>query len=605
MGIGRYKKPLYYIARQWRYLAFILLLTLLYSVTAAIQPWPMKILVDHALRHDTLPAALQSVLAHLSLPVTPTSLVVFACIFSLLVFGVNCLISLGLGWAWAVAGQRMVFDLSIDLFQRLQRLSLRYHRKTPVGDSLSRLSGDTWCVYSLTSQLFSPVEQTVTLIMMGTLAWRLNAQLAIMTMAAAPFLAASSMYFGKRLKKKAQHGREATTKIANFVQQTLPAMPIVQAFLTEQRNVSTFRNLSDEAVRVSRRSAMLGSAYGLVSGLITTTVTAAVVFFGAKQVLGGTLSVGSLLVFLSYLRSMQSSTEGLLKTYSSVKPLEASIDRVVEILEISGDEVLDRHGARPVASRSGSECGHIRFENVDFAYEAGRTTLKNIDFQARPGEMVALVGSTGAGKSTLVSLIPRFYDPSAGRILFDGVDLRDLQLASLRAQISVVLQDPFIFPLTVAENIGYGRLDATREEIIAAAVAANADSFISRLPDGYDTRLGERGCTLSGGERQRLSIARAILKNAPVLILDEPTSAVDAETESLILKALENLTRGRTTFIIAHRLSTIRRANRILVIESGEVIETGTHEELMAKGGRYNRLHSLQYDSASAAVGVL
>ena len=601
MKTGRYSKPLQYIARQWRYLVFILVLTAFYSVIGAVQPWPMKILIDHAVRQDRLPDALKSILHWAAVPATPTALVIVASGASVVLFGLNCLLSIALNWAWAIAGQRMVFDLSADLFHRLQRLSLRYHREKTVGDSLSRISGDAWCVYTLTGQLFSPVEQTFTLLTMGTLAWRLNAPLAALTMAAAPLLAGCSLYFGGRLKTRAQLGRESATRIVSFVQQTLTAMPVVQAFLTQQRNVSVFRDLSDEAVRVSQRGALMGSAYGLASGLITTTATAVVVFFGARQVMAGTLSIGSLLVFLSYLRSMQSATEGLLKTYSNLKPIEASIDRVVEVLEVSGDEVRDKHGAQPVPALPRGQRGHVRFDHVDFAYEPGRPILNHIEFEAEPGEVVALVGSTGAGKSTLVSLIPRFYDPAAGRILFDGVDLRDLQLSSLRSQISVVLQEPFIFPLSVAENIGYGRLDATREEIVAAAVAANADSFIRRLPNGYDTLLGERGSTLSGGERQRLSIARAILKDAPVLILDEPTSAVDAETEALILKALENLIQGRTTFIIAHRLSTVRRASRILVIERGQVAETGTHDELMAKHGCYYNFHSLQYESGAVA----
>jgi ATP-binding cassette, subfamily B, bacterial len=601
MKTGRYSKPLRYIARQWRYLAFILVLTAFYSVIGAVQPWPMKILIDHAVRHDRLPAVLESVLHRMSLPVTPGALVMIASVAGLLLFALNCLLDIALSWAWAVAGQRMVFDLSTDLFHRLQRLSLRYHREKTVGDSLSRISGDTWCVYTLTSQLFSPIQQTMTLVTMGALAWKLNASLAAMTMAAAPLLAGCSVYFGKRLKQRAQLGREAATKLVTFVQQTLPAIPIVQAFLTQQRNVSAFRELSVEAVRVSQRGALLGSVYGMVSGLITTSATAAVVFIGATQVIAGKLSIGSLLVFLAYLRSMQSATEGLLKTYSSVKPVEASIDRVVEILEVSADEISNRPGAQPVPARQPGDRGHIQFEDVSFAYEPGRAILKHIDFEARPGDIIALVGATGAGKSTLVSLIPRFYDPEAGRILFDGVDLCDLQVDSLRSQISLVLQDPFIFPISVADNIGYSRIEATRDEIVAAAVAANADEFIRRLPDGYDTVVGERGTTLSGGERQRLAIARAILRNAPVLILDEPTSAVDAETEALILGALENLMRGRTTFIIAHRLSTVRRASRILVLEHGQIVESGTHQELLTKRGHYHNFHTLQYTPAAAA----
>jgi ATP-binding cassette, subfamily B, bacterial len=248
--------------------------------------------------------------------------------------------------------------------------------------------------------------------------------------------------------------------------------------------------------------------------------------------------------------------------------------------------------------------GHVRLEDVEFGYEPGRPVLSGVTLEARAGEKVAIVGATGAGKSTLVSLIPRFFDPSAGRVLLDGHDLRDVQLRSLRAQVSLVLQEPFLFPISVAENIAYGRPEASREEVEAAARAANAHEFIARLPEGYDTVIGERGATLSGGQRQRLAIARALLKDAPVLILDEPTSALDAETEALLLEALERLMAGRTTFIIAHRLSTIRTADRIAVVKGGRVVELGTHAELLARGGAYARLHRLQFGGGAGAAAA-
>jgi ATP-binding cassette subfamily B protein/subfamily B ATP-binding cassette protein MsbA len=306
-------------------------------------------------------------------------------------------------------------------------------------------------------------------------------------------------------------------------------------------------------------------------------------------------------VFLAYLRNLQSTAEGLLRLYGILKPLEASIDRVIEVLQARDDEVCDRPDATPLPSPGKRSEGHVRFEDVTFGYEPGRPVLQRVSLVAEPGETVALVGATGAGKTTLASLIPRFYDPWSGRITFNNQDLREVRLADLRSQIAYVFQEPFLLPLSAADNIAYGRPSATREEIISAARAANADRFIQQLPQGYDTLIGERGATLSGGERQRLAIARAMLKDAPVLILDEPTSALDADTEALILEALEQLMKGRTTFIIAHRLSTVRHANRILVLENGQIVEAGTHHELLDRAGTYAHYVRLQNRPSTSA----
>jgi ATP-binding cassette subfamily B protein/subfamily B ATP-binding cassette protein MsbA len=333
---------------------------------------------------------------------------------------------------------------------------------------------------------------------------------------------------------------------------------------------------------------------GLASGLIATLGTGAILWLGASRVLHGQLTVGSLLVFLAYLTILQAQFAVFTKIYTTMQEVSASVERVLEVLG-SEPEVSDRPGATPLTAAR----GHVRIEGVTFGYEADRPVLRGVSLEATPGQTVALVGATGAGKTTLAALIPRLFDPWEGRVLLDDHDVRDVQLRSLRAQVAVVLQDPFLFPRTVAENIAYGRPGASRVEIEAAARAANADEFIERLPRGYDTVVGERGATLSGGERQRLSIARALLRDAPVLILDEPTSALDAETERLLLGALRRLMEGRTTFIVAHRLSTIRGADRIAVLHHGQIVESGTHEELLARGGRYARLHSLQFGTAA------
>jgi ATP-binding cassette subfamily B protein/subfamily B ATP-binding cassette protein MsbA len=325
-------------------------------------------------------------------------------------------------------------------------------------------------------------------------------------------------------------------------------------------------------------------------GLATTVGAAGILWIGAHRVMDDRLTVGSLLVFLAYLASLYSPLETLFYAPATIQGAAGSARRVLEVLD-TDREVTDRPGAVAL----GRARGHVQVEAVTFGYEPGRPVLREVSLEARPGEVVAIVGATGAGKTTLVSLIPRFFDPWAGCVRIDGRDVRELQLRSVREQVALLLQEPFLFPMTIAENIAYGRPGAARDEIEAAARAARAHEFIERLPARYDTVVGERGATLSGGERQRVAIARALLKDAPILILDEPTSALDAETESLILEALERLMRGRTVLIIAHRLSTVRRADRIVVLEDGMVREAGTHEALLGRNGIYARFHALQF----------
>jgi ATP-binding cassette subfamily B protein/subfamily B ATP-binding cassette protein MsbA len=416
-----------------------------------------------------------------------------------------------------------------------------------------------------------------------------------------PVQVGSAYFFGPRLKRRAEQNRQMQSRLFSFVHQTLTAMPMIQAFGTEKRNGRQFRNLAADAVALSQHGTLLGSAYGLINDLTTTVGTAIVLYVGANRALTGALSVGSLLVFLAYMRSIQGALNGLLTTYGRLKSVAASIDRVMEILEVD-DGVRDAPGAKPLPLLPPGERGHVRLENVSFGYESDRAVLTGVSLEAHPGETIALVGPTGAGKSTLASLILRFFDPWEGRVMVDGMDVRDVRIANLRANVALVLQEPFLLPMTVAENIAYGRPEASRDEVVAAAVAANADGFIRRLPEGYDTVIGERGATLSGGEKQRLAIARALLKDAPMLILDEPTSALDAETEASLLEALERLMAGKTTFIIAHRLSTIRNADRIVVLEDGKVVETGSHRELIAAYNFYHRYYNLQCGLAPVSV---
>jgi ATP-binding cassette subfamily B protein/subfamily B ATP-binding cassette protein MsbA len=418
-------------------------------------------------------------------------------------------------------------------------------------------------------------------------------------------MAVSTVWLGKRIRRSSTAVRQVEGEIQAHLHQTLTGIAVVQAFAQEDREDERFDEFVDRAIRARRKGVLFSSLTDLGTGAVSTLGTAVVLFIGAHRVLDGSLTVGALLVFVAYLNNLQSQMAAMMNAYRVWQGSGGQVDRVLDVLE-SPPEVRDA----PSAARLPTVKGDVRLEGVCFGYEPGRPILREVNLRAAPGQTLAIVGPTGAGKSTLVGLIPRFADPWQGRVSIDGYNVREVALIDLRRQVSLVMQEPFLFPISVAQNIAFGRPDAPREQILAAARAANAHEFISRLPSGYDTVIGERGATLSGGERQRLSIARALLKDAPVLILDEPTSALDAETEAQLLEALDRLMEGRTTFIIAHRLSTIRNADTIVLLDGGRVRECGSHEELMQLGGAYaemNRIHSAapaQSAPATAAQAV-
>ena len=566
----------------------------LLSAAEVLVPFPLKILVDNVLGDEPTPGALNDVLGALPGPDGTQGLLLLVCLAIVLIFIVSTAAEMVSTVATTRLGQRMTFALAADLFLHLQRLSPRFHSRRPVGDTIARVTGDTYGVQGLVTGVLPQVLQSlITLTAMFTIMVQLSPQLTLLALGVVPFQVLAIRVFGGPMRDRSRRRRDLEGSLLSVVQQTLTAVHAVQAFTREAIEHSRFRAQADRTVLAYVREVLAATWFQLFAGLATAVGTAGIFYLGAQLALDGTVTVGTVLVFLAYLAALYGPLNSIAYTASGFQEARAQLDRVMEVLEQAPD-VQDSPTARDARVRF----GRIRYENVTFGYEEARAAVKGVSFEIEPGETVAIVGPTGAGKSTLVNLLVRFFDPLSGRVLLDGEDLRDLRIGSLRRQVAMVLQEPFIFPFTVAENIAYGRPRASLEEVVAAAKAAGADEFIRLLPEGYGTVIGERGATLSGGEQQRLSIARAFLKDAPVLVLDEPTSALDARTEAALLDALEHLSAERTTLIIAHRLSTIRNADRVLVMDAGEIVEQGRHLELIAVEGLYATLYRQQMESA-------
>jgi ATP-binding cassette, subfamily B, bacterial len=576
--------------RLWHYLrpyrvpfAVALGQVALMSAFDLLRPWPLKIVVDSVLGDRPPPLGLSATFGKPALlAMCALSLVALQAALAAFSYWNNRMT--------ITIGQRMVNDLRSDLYQHLQRLSLSFHANRQVGDLLYRLTADTFAIQTLTMNGVFPVASaTMFLVGMTIVLLRIDWYLTVIALAICPLLYVSIQRMTGRITDESMSARELESGVYSVVQHGLSAIRVVQAFTQEEAEHRRFVDQSYASLSASRRLYLVQTMY---SGFVNTLIaagTALVLWIGATRVLAGAMSVGDVLVFLGYVTALYAPVNSLSQTYSTIQSAKAGIWRVFEILEApevvrSGPIVLDRTRLR----------GDVSFEAVDFSYDGKRSVLDGISFTAPAGSSVALVGPTGAGKTTLVSLLPRFYDPGAGRVTLDGTDLREFQLASLRRNIAMVLQPPIVFPATVRENIAYGRPGASAAEIDRAAELAQLSPFLARLPQGLDTRIGEGGANVSEGERQRLTIARALLRDAPLLILDEPTASVDAETEALLVAGLKTLMQHRTIFIIAHRLSTVRDADQILVLRDGRIVERGGYDALVHQQGFFARLVQLQ-----------
>jgi ATP-binding cassette subfamily B protein/subfamily B ATP-binding cassette protein MsbA len=503
-------------------------------------------------------------------------------------------------WLTVDIGQRMVNDFRSDLYAHLARLSLAFHSRRQVGDLLYRLTADTFAIQTLTMNGFFPILTSVVLLggMVGVML-RMDPTLTLVSLAVVPALFALIARLSSRITALSTDARVKESALWTVASRTMGAIRVVQAFTTEEEEHRRFVGTSTASLGATLRLYTFQSAYSAFVNVLIAGGTAAVLWVGATHVLDGTLTVGEMLVFTTYLASLYAPINSLTQTWGLVQGARVGAERVFEILETTPD-LPD--GTRTLARADVR--GAITFEEVHFGYAADREVLKGASFHVRPGDVVAIVGATGAGKTTLVSLVPRFYDVTAGRVLLDGIDVRTFRLKALRQQVAMVLQPALVFPTTVRENIAYGSPDATPQAVAAAARLAQLDDFLARLPQGLDTIVGEGGATLSSGEQLRITIARAILRDAPLLILDEPTSALDATTEARVMEGLERLMTGRTTFVIAHRLSTVRRADVILVLDDGRIVEQGTYAELVARGGHFAQLHRTQFGEETARVAT-
>jgi len=572
-------------------LAIILAAMLLQTAASVAGPWPLKIVLDNVVGSHKLPHWLHQLLQPLLSGTAKMQIAAAAGLTVVLIAIVGAIASYIANYYTTSVGQWIANDLRMRTYQHLQRLSFTFYDTHKTAVLLSTITADVETIQGFASSatLGILVDLFTILAMLACMFW-LNWDFTLIAVAVAPFMLLLVSRFKKAVKKATHEVRKQQSEIVAVVQQGLQSVRVVQAYGRqdlEQQELSAVSKATVEAALKARR------IKAMLSPIVTVTVavcTAVVLWRGSSLILQGAMTAGALTVFLSYLSMFFKPVQDLAKMTNTIAQAAVSVERVRELLEADAEMPQ-----RPDAREAGTLNGDIVFEHVAFSYTADQPVLKDVHFQIKAGEMVGVVGPTGSGKSTMVSLVPRFYDPSAGRVLVDGVDVRDFKLQELRNQIGYVLQDTVLFRGTVAENIAYGRGMATREEIVEAAKLANADEFIVKMPQGYDSFVGDRGETLSGGQRQRIGIARALIRNNPILILDEPTAALDTESEKKVIEGLERLMKGRTVITIAHRLSTIRDANKIIVLKDGVVAEQGSHEELMALGGLYAELYHVQF----------
>jgi ABC-type multidrug transport system fused ATPase/permease subunit len=581
-------------------LALILLAMLLETVMGLAAPWPLKVILDNVVGNHQLAPWLRHFLGPVTENPHRLHVAALASLAFILIAVAGSVATYVDNYYTESVGQWVAHDLRMRVYQHLQKLSLGYYSTHETGTILSTLTGDIQTIegFASSSTLNILVDMLTILCMLGLMFW-LNWDFTLIAVAVTPFLLLFVSRFKKAVKKATHEVRKEQSEIVSVVQQGLQSIQVVKAFGQEKAEEALLYGVSQAAVTAALKARKIKA---ILSPVVSTTVavcTAIVLWRGAALILRGSMTVGELTVYLAYLTKFFKPVKDLATTTNAIAQAAVGAERVRAILDTTDRIPESADGLRPETLE-----GQIEFNHIAFGYDSKFPVLKDVSFRVDPGQFVGVVGPTGSGKSTIMSLIPRFYDVQAGRVLIDGHDVRDYKLKELRDQIGYVLQDTILFRGTIRDNIAFGRPDASLAEIIAAAKVANAHDFISAMPLGYDTLVGDRGSTLSGGQRQRIGIARVVVRNSPILLLDEPTAALDSESEKLVIEALERVAEGKTVIAIAHRLSTIRNADKIVVISEGAAVEEGSHDELMERDGIYAGLHRAQFETEMATANV-
>ena len=579
--------------RGWLLIVFAAMLVEISMSLAA--PWPLKLVLDDALGHHKLPEVLAW--AHnYGIDRSTLGVALYAGLATLLIAVIGAAATYIDNYYTTSVGQWVANDLRIRVYEHLHRLSLRYYDNVKTGSLMSTMTSDVATIQSFaSSSTLGILVDLITIVFMVGLMFWLDWDFTLIAVGFTPFLVVFLFHFKKMVKEVTRTVRKRQSEVVAVVQEGLGSVRAVKAFGRQDLEVAHLEAASHATVDAALKARRVKSLLSPMVNIVVAICTGIVLWKGTSLIVAGTMTAGALTVYLAYLSKFFKPVKDLASMTSAIAQTTVALERIQAIL--AADDVIREH---PEATDPGRVKGAIAFEHVAFGYGDDTPVLRDVSFSIEPGQVVGVVGPTGSGKSTVLSLLPRFYDPTGGRVLIDGKDVTTFKLSALRSQVGFVLQETVLFRGTIRENIAYGRPGATDEEVVAAAKVANADEFIAKMPHGYDSMVGERGDTLSGGQRQRIGIARAVIRNSPIMILDEPTAALDTESERLVIEGLERLMKGRTVIMIAHRLSTISNADKIVVLKDGVVAEQGSNNELIALGGVYAELHRVQYDASAA-----